>query len=485
MISKKFIKSSFIYTLAGALPMASAIILLPFYIHYLPTDVYGALAICLAFTAFVQIVTTYSFDNSLFIHYHEFKHDPIKLRSFISSAFVFMLGLGIVLTVGTAIGGQLIFSKILPGNTLSFYPYGLISVGVGIFQAIFKVHGNLLQTREKPETFLWSNVTSFAIIAATTVIGLKIFPGTLVGPLGGRLLAAFLSANWALFRVFREFGFQVKSPWQNTAHSFNAYSFIYQLQQWIINYVDRFIILVFMPVGALASLGLYEFAIKCLAPIELILNGLNASMFPQITKLINKQEGPKSSSPEINRYFYGQISVIMMMICLAILFLPWGIDLFIKKSGYAEALRYAPYLAVIFILRSMRLYFVMPYNVLKKMKSLTGLNLITSFVKIALMIVLISKWQLFGVIISAILTYILEIILLFFYLRADYGMRFNAFKLMIGPLFLFFVVILVEPFFGATYSTFIHLGYGAICAALLWFSYRNEMRLIIPSKLYK
>ena len=46
------------------------------------------------------------------------------------------------------------------------------SVGAGIFQAIFKVHSNLLQSREKPETFFWSNVVSFSLIAFFIVVGL-------------------------------------------------------------------------------------------------------------------------------------------------------------------------------------------------------------------------------------------------------------------------------------------------------------------------
>ncbi len=465
--------------------MASAIILLPFYIHYLPTEAYGALAICLAFAAFVQIITAYSFDSSLYIHYHEFKNDRIKLSSFVSSAFIFMLGLGLVVGMVLSIGGQLIFTIILPNSTLSFYPYGFVAVGVGIFQAIFKVHGNLLQTREKPETFLWSNVSSFAIIAITTIAGLKLFPGTLIGPLGGRLLAGFLSAAWVLFRVFREFGVHVQSPWKNTSRSFNAYTFVYQLQQWVINYVDRFIILFFMPVAAIATVGIYEFAIKCLAPIELLMNGLNSSMFPQVIKRINTQEDPKSSSPEINRYFYGQISVIMIAICFSIIFLPWLVDWFIQKSNYKEALRYVPYLAVIFILRSMRLYFVLPYNVLKKMQRLTVLNFFISLLKICLMIVLISKWQISGIIIASAITYGVEVVMLWYYLRDDYAMKFNAFKLMIGPLLLFFMIVFVEPTIAPQYTTIVHLGYGAVCAALLWFSYRNELKLIAPSKLFK
>lgn len=458
--------------------MASAIILLPFYIHYLPTEVYGALAICLAFAAIVQIITAYSFDSSLYIHYHEFRNDKLKLESFVSSAFIFMLCLGLVVGVVLSISGQLVFNYAIPTSTLSFYPYGIVAVGVGVFQAIFKVHGNLLQTREKPETFLWSNVTSFAIIAVTTIVGLKLFPGTLIGPLGGRLIAAFLSATWALFRVFREFGFHAQSPWRNTSRSFNTFTFIYQLQQWVINYVDRFVILIFMPVAAISTVGIYEFAIKCLAPIELVLNGLNASVYPQVIKQINKQEGANSSTPEINRYFYGQVSVMMLMICLSIIVLPFLVDWFIQKSSYREALRYVPYLAVIFVLRSMRLYFVIPYNVLKKMQRLTALNFFISIFKIGLMIILILKCQIMGVIISSAAAYFVEMLLLWYYLKKDYTMKFNVFKLMIAPLFLFFVIIGIEPIVNENFTTWIHLGYGLICGALLWFSYRNELKLI-------
>lgn len=464
--------------------MASAIILLPFYISYLPADAYGALAICLALSVFIQIVSTYSFDSSLFIHYHEFRNDKAKLSSFISAAFIFMAGLGLVVGVVFSVTGQLVFNLLSSKSTLSFYPYGFVAVGIGIFQAIFKVHGNLLQTREKAETFLWSHVVSFGLIAATTIFGLKIFPGTLIGPLGGRLLAAFLSAMWSLFRVFREFGFHFQSPWKYTSRSFNAYTFVYQLQQWVINYVDRFVILFFMPVAAISTVGIYEFAIKCLAPVELLLNGINASMFPQVIKLINKQEKAKSSTPEINRYFYGQVSLMMLMVCMSILILPWLVEWFIKESAFASALQFVPYIAVIFILRSMRLFFVVPYNVLRKMQRLTILNFFISAIKIALMIILIKKWQIYGVIASSAVTFAIEIVLLWYYLKEDFTMKFNGFKLAIGPLLLFSIVVLIEPMLGNEYPTIIHLSYGIVCAILLWFAYRNELKLISPLKFF-
>ncbi|HEY3404633.1 MAG TPA: lipopolysaccharide biosynthesis protein [Ohtaekwangia sp.] len=485
MISKRFIKSSLIYTLAGALPMASAIVLIPFYIKYLPTEVYGALAICLAFSAFVQIVVTYSFDSSLYIHYHELKHTPEKLAPYISSAFIFILALGTLAGIFFSITGQLIFAWLLPESDFSFYPYGLVSVGVGVFQSVFKVYGHLLQTREKPETFLWANVTSFSVVAITTIVGLQLFPGSLLGPLGGRLLANSGSAVWVLFRVFREYGFHFKSPWQNTSFSFNAYTYLYQLQQWVVNYADRFVILFALPVAAVSTVGIYELAIKCLAPVELLLNGLNASINPQIVKAISQQEPPKTSTPEINRYSYGLVSVIMLAVTVAILIMPWLVDWFITKTDYSRAIPYLPYIAAIFIFKAMRLYFILPYSVLKKMNNLTAINLFVSLLKIVLMLWFIRKWELYGVIMSSALAYFIEMILLWYYLKDHYIIRFNFFKLIAGPLALFCLILIVEPMLGNVYPALIHFVYVGLCVMLLWFLYRNELKFLDPLKILK
>jgi O-antigen/teichoic acid export membrane protein len=484
MISKRFIKSSLIYTLAGALPMASAIILLPFYVLYLPTEAYGALSVCLAFSALVQILATYSFDTSLYIHYHELKADPARLASFISSSFVFMIGLALAAGTVLSVSGHLLFGLFPNSGKISFYPYGLVAVGVGITQAIFKVHGNLLQIREKPETFLWSNVVCFAIIAITSIVGLRVFPNTLIGPLGGRLLAGGIMAVWALVRVFRQYGVHIRSPWRMTSASFNAYTFIYQLMQWGINSLDRFLILLFMPLTALSSVGIYDIAVKCLVPVELLLNGLNASVNPQVIKLLNSH-GAKGSSVEINRYYYGVVSVILLAICATILVVPPGIQLFVHKTGYAEAVKYIPYVAVLYVFKAIRIYFVLPFSVLKKMRRITVLSFVVNLVKIGFMALLIPGWQLYGVIAASLLAFAAEVALLWYYLRQDYRVAFNGFKLMVGPFLVVLMVLVAEPLIGVHLPLLTHMLYGAIAVGLLWFAYRNELRTLDPLKILR
>jgi O-antigen/teichoic acid export membrane protein len=479
-ISKGFIKSSLIYTLAGALPMASAIILLPFYIHYLSTDLYGELSVYLVFSLLVQILVTFSFDTSVYIHFHEFKEDRQKLSAFISAAFIFMLligaGVGIILTVT----GDALF-KVLDKQHISFYPYGLASVGAGIFQSVFKVHSSLLQSRERPDIFLWSNTLSFVLIAVFTIAGLKLFPNTLTGPVTGRLLASAIMGAWALGRIFREFGFHTDFTWLRSSLSFNIYTFVYQVLQWVINYFDRILMLFYL---LLPDVGVYDFAVKCLVAIELLMNGLHNSFYPKVVSNIMSQTD-KGSTPEINRYYHGLTAVVMLMICGSILVFPWAIDTFVHRSDYREVIPYIPYLAMIYIFRAMRLYFAVPYGILKYVKPMPVIYSAVSALKIVLTIVLISEFRIYGVIAASLASAVAEIILLRLNLRGKFHFRFNVFKIVLAPLLLFLLILVLEPVFGETDPVILHSFYMLFCLGILGWVYRNEVKLIDPRKLIK
>lgn len=477
MISKNFIKSSLIYTLTGALPMASALILLPIYIANLTPADYGALSVYLVFAALVQILVMYSFDSSLYIHFHEFKNDKPKLASFISSAFVLMLMIGAGVGMFFFVAGDLVFKQFKTESPISFYPYGLIALGTGIFQSLLKVYTNLLQSRQKAETFFWANLFNFLFILSFTYAGIKLFPQTLMGPLGGRLLAGTISCVWVLYRVFSEFGFHFNYPLLRSSFSFNFYTFIYQVQQWLINSFDRVIMALFIP---LSGVGVYDLAMKCVLVIELMMNGLNTSSYPKVISVFMSQE-EKRSTPEINRYYNGNTAVVMLMICMTILLFPLILQNFLSsKPAYMQAIPFIPYVASLYFFRSIRLYFAVPYSLLKYMKPLPLIYLVVSAVKIVLMIVLLNRYHTYGVIVASFASLIVEIILLRMVVNKKFVFRYNALKLIFAPLFLFAMILILEPFFGQDYGWLIHSVYLISCGILLWWIYRNELKLLKP-----
>lgn len=476
MISKRFIKSSIIYTLAGTLPTASALILLPFYIHHLSTEVYGALQIYLVFSLLVQIIVIFSFDTSVYIHFHELKNDRKKLSVFISSAFIFMLMLGAGTVALFSVIGDTAFRIALPGRNVSFFPYGMAAVGAGAFQAIFKVHSSLLQSREKPETFFWSNVLSFGLIASFTILGLELYPNSLMGPLVGRLFAGVIAGGWALARIFREFGFHFDFTWLRSSFSFNTYTFIYQLLQWVNNYFDRIVMLIVL---SLADVGVYVFATQCLIVLELLMSGLHSSFYPKVVGAVMEQE-VKESSHRINRYYHALTGVIMLGICSGVLVLPWAIETFVWKEAYHETIQYIPYLATIYFFRTMRLYFTAPYGILKYTKPLPLIYLIIASIKIVLMLLLMPVLSIYGVIAASLVSAVIEIILLEYNIKSMFRFRFNFFKIVGAPMILFLLIMVAEPILGQRYPYTIHSLYMIACALLLWWAYRKEIQFINP-----
>jgi O-antigen/teichoic acid export membrane protein len=458
---------------AGALPMASAILLLPFYLHYLPTAVYGALALYLAASLFVQVIVVYSFDSSLYVHYHEFKKDEKKLAEFVSSVFIFMLLIGVAVAMVMLLLGSWVFSLVFDDQKISFFPFGFMAVGIGIFQAVFKVYSNLAQSREKPEQFFWSNLSLFSLIVALTIGGLYFFPTTLVGPLGSRVISGGVAFAWVLYQIFRMYGFHFNYALLKGTFSYNHYTFIYQVFQWAINYLDRFVMIFFLP---LSAIGLYDFAVKCLIGIEFIINGLHSSFLPKVVGTIMEQR-EKGSTVELNRYYHGLISVTMVIITVGIMTLPFIVGVLDSKGQYKEAIQYFPYIGVLFILKAIRLYFGLPYVLLKYTKPLSIIYFIVSAIKILVMIVLMQRFGVIGVVISSLVGAGLEIILLKVGLKGKFIFQYNRYKLIIVPLSLLAIVLILEPF-TASMAWVMHLLYVIIVLILLLWVYRNEIKTL-------
>jgi len=476
LVSKGFLKNSVIYTLAGMLPMASAVILLPLYIHNLSTAAYGALAVYMVFTLLVQIVVTFSFDTSVYIHYHELKGDKNKLNVFISSAFVFMILLSLATALVLSVTGSLIFSVVFPEMNISFYPYGLASVGSGVFQALFRLHSTLLQSREKPETFFWSNVLSFSLVAICIIIGFEIYPNSLAGPIFGRLVGSIIPALWALSRIFREFGFHWDFSWLKSSLGFNTYNFIYQLQQWVINQFDRPLMIFFV---TLSDVGVYDFALKCLIPVELLMNSLHSSFYPKVVSAVMAQT-KKGSTPGINRYYHGLTAVVMLLICGSILALPWAIRIFVHRPEYHEAIRYIPYLGILYLFRCTRLFFTVPYGILKYTKPLPVIYMIVSLLKIILIFLLVGLMNIYGVILASVISAIVEVIMVRLNLRNVFDFQFNVVKVIIVPVILLILIVTLEPTLGLLYPDAVHFFYLISCIGMLLWAYKNEITLINP-----
>ena len=473
MISKKFIRDSAIYTIAGTLPMASAVILLPFYLHYLPVEEYGAMAVYTTFSMLVQVLVTYSFDLSVYIHYHDYKNDHDKLSQFVSSAFLLMAIIGVVVSLIAVGGGSLLFDRFLSGKSVSFYPYGLLSVVTSVFQAFFKVNSSLLQSQQKPVLYFWSNLLSFSLIAIFTVSGLLLFPNTLIGPIGGRMFAALISGIWALTRIFKTYGVHFNYLLLKESFSYNNATFIYQVQQWLINNFDRFVITYYL---TLQDVGVYDFAFKYMLVIDFVIGGLYNSFYPKVISLFKEQTTElKESTVAINRYYHGLIATMMLLVSAAIFCFPLFTDWGWIKSSYVESWHYTPYIGIVCLIRGIRYYFGFPYGILKIVN--TWLYLIISVIKIGLMVLLIKYLEVYAVILSTAISTVVELVFLRYIIKNKVVFRFNSLKVIFAPMSLALLILILEPM--TNINVYVRHGIFVVFAGIvLWALYRNEIKMI-------
>lgn len=480
MITKKFIRNSILYTIAGALPMASAILLLPFYLTYLSPSLYGSFALYSGFSLLVQVFITYSFDTSVYTYFHEYKHDKEKLARFVSSAFTFILILGVLTGLGFAFVGSWVFAKVYSESKILFYPYGLLSVVTALFQAAIKVNSSLMQTQEKAISFLWFNLLSFSLIAFFTIGGLLIFPNDLMGPITGRFLAVAISGLWVLASIYRQFGFHFDFPLIKSTFGFNQPVLVYQIIQWFNNYYDKVMMQFYLP---MAQIGTYDFAYKCMSSIEFVLVGLYNSFTPKVLGMVALQT-EKKATREINRYYNGLTAVIILLVGLSIFAFPILFQWF-NKPNYLGAIAWMPFIAVTYLLRSMRFYVAMPYAALKYSRPLPYFYFIIVASKILLMIILLPTYGVMGVIVATWAGYVMEVLILYFGIRLKFHFQFNAFKLITAPLAIAILIVTIEPLWGAAHPSVAHSFYILIGAGVLLWGYRNEIKVFQLTKILK
>lgn len=479
MISRGFIKNSVLYTVAGAMPMASAIILLPFYVKSLSAADFGALSVLLTFTILIQIVVTYSFDASIYLYFHEFRKDKEKLARFISTAFLFVLLVGVVVSVILAWIGDILFGGFAGNQQLNFFPFGMMSATTAVFQSVFKMHNSLMQTQERPLQYLTSNLVAFVLIAGLTIGGLSWFPSSLMGPVGGRMVAMGVVSIWSLFRIFSEFGVHFDWRLLKSTFSYGHSSYAYQLQQWIINYFDR-PIMAWM--GVMADLGVYDFALKCLVVIDLVIAGLYNTLFPRILSRHGDQ-AVSGSTVEINRYYNGLTAAIMLLVASSILVLPYLIDWFVTNTSFRAVVPFIPFAALIFLLKGLRYFVGMPYSTQKYAKPLPWILAGVTITKLILSWILIRRIGIMGAVGATIVCQAMEIVLLAWWIRRRFTFRFNALKLVVAPLLLMLLIAGAEPFTTPQLSGWVHLGYVFFTLVLLLLVYRNEWSQIDWRKL--
>lgn len=483
MISRNLLKSSFIYTVIGSLPIVSGFFLLLFYTNYITKSDYGAFILYISFTLFVQVIVNFGLDTYIGISYFEHKHDPELLKKRIGNIVAYLLIVGILVCLFFLIIGYPLFQFIFKGKDLFFFPYGMMSVLTAFFNSFFKTYSNLLINQQRPTRFAVVNIANFVMTISFSLGGLFLFPYTLIGPMWGRLLSGVGIFLIALFSFKKEFHIQLS--FGDTLRKTFSFAFpvlIFFLLSWLISNIYPWIMKQYMKLDDIAVFGL---AMQFTLLIEFTLNGMSNSYIPKVFELM-KKENLFQSTIELNKYYSAFNAFSLIIIPLTTFILPLIMPLMIPND-YSQTYIYLALLNISFVSRGLYNYFLAPIYFHKKTKVLPGTYIYTAIIQIIASIILIKHYNIWGAVWANLITKFIQDVFLYIESRKFFTFRFNVLKFIVLPIIVTSIIIICEFFATENNIHFIHMIELIISLFLVSIIYKRELKdsLIFAIKLYK
>jgi O-antigen/teichoic acid export membrane protein len=476
MISKKFLKSSFLYTITGALPIAAPILLLPFYTDNLSDAQFGYLGYYIGISQLIQIVVTFSFDQVIASHYFEYKEDFKKLSIYLSSVFVMILLIGIGVVLVLSIFGPILFNSIYSSSAMKFYPFGMISVFTGIFNSILKVITNLYIAQQKPEKYASTNILNFILIIVFSISGLYLFPQSLVGPMFGRLIAGSISFIILLYSIIKLYGFQFDYQFLKSSLSFNRALFIVPIVSWFILNIDRYIIGYLMNDS---DVGTFTFAVGITNVLEVVMGALLSAVLAPIYNIWSKDRTAERSSPEVNRFYNVITSISIILIGLSIVCLPIILPLVIRNKQYYTSFEYMPMLCLSYITMALWHMYSSPLMFDKRGFIFTKILVGSAIFKLLSGLILIYLFGLYGAVWSVLLTKIFHHGWIAYDSNKIYHQKYNKIKIILLPLLYTIFVVVSNQVLPDRYEIFYHLVGLLIFGLIIFFVFKNEIVIVL------
>jgi O-antigen/teichoic acid export membrane protein len=474
MISRRFIKSSLIYSLIGSLPLVSGVILIPFFTSKLNTDQFGVNAIYFSLITLFQVIINYGIDMYIGVRYFDYKDNTEMLNKHIGNVFSVSLVYGLFIIALIVALGPGIFRFVF-GSQLSLYPWGFFTVLTAFFNGIIKSYSSLLINQQRPATYFWINITNFALIVVTSLVLLERFPYTLNGPVLGRLIPSIITGLLVLAIVKLNYGFTIRKEFISKILLFTTPLVIYAILNWGFFNIDRFIII---KVFKNASyVGIFDIASKIALVLELLCAGLASAINPRVFTRWKEGKGNEDDR-DIMKYYNGFLAIILLAIPLLVISAPILVHLFISKPVYYEATAYLMVLSLGFIPRMFLYMYITPLYYFNKTAYIPKAFFFAAIIQITMTYLMVQYFGLWGAAWSSFLSKLVVAYFIYLGSRKVYQFTINVKKQIYLPLTYIIMMLMIDQLISQNHN---YLGYGIsviLGSTLVFFVFRREIKIL-------
>jgi len=458
--------------------MVASIILLPFYANYLGEVNYAKILFYILISSLFQILFSFSTENYFGIKYSQLFEDKEKQKRFIGTVACLLLLIGAALIVLSVIFGDLLFRTISRKDLIiEFWPYGFYSILTGFFNSYFKTATICLIYSKQSRLFLIGNVVNFFATVIISVGGLFLFPGTIVGPIYGRLLSGAIIFLIGHYIFVKNGTITFDISFLKDLKAFCVPYLLYAICGWILAGSDRYILLEFHI--EIKNLNAYDLLLKCFFGIEFLQNSLSAVVFPRLYDIWAKNK-INVTTTESNRYFNVFTAINIFQLILFCIFIPIVYKIFIKNETFYESERYIGILAAGYALRSILNFYLATILFTKNIAVIFKVFAICTVFQLIFTVLAAKYYGLDGVIYAGLATKILQIILCILFTKPIFKYEFNYFKI-IGVPFIYIAINLIQFLVFKEYNAMLYVFQLIIFCILFYTLFKNEIKRVLVS----
>jgi O-antigen/teichoic acid export membrane protein len=354
-MSKQELKNTIVYTFFSFLPATTQLILLPFYMQKLSVAQFGIFQGMTIVQVLVSTLFGLSLHASVARYYFSYRHDPIRIKNYLSSVFWFLTLLSVVVFLIGLLTGTFLFDLFYKSDTLDYYPYGIIAVSTGLlnvtipaFLVVFRIIQNL-------KAFTFISLASFLGNLLGQVVVLLYMDSSVISLMFAKLWVIIAIFLFLAYYATTRYGITLKKSYLKPSLYFALPLLPYSLLSWFYIFNDNTIILRFLDENAL---GIYNFAVNLAAAVELFVVSVSQAVQPKIFELFTQRKNEQQTK-ELN-FNYKMIMEISILAIAGLVLVGQNLFLIVPKAEYEKAALYVPLLGIGFLFRVYQIIYTMP-----------------------------------------------------------------------------------------------------------------------------
>lgn len=389
---KKLFKDSFIYTIANLFSKGFSIIILPLYTRVLSQEDYGNLDLIFIFSTFILNIFSLQIMQAV-ARFTSDQKSKSDLRQLFSTAFWFLLIAYILFSVLFVFFKQQINSLIFkPGLADNIYYLFILYTFInGIWILLLEQFRWELKTKEYSLiSFIYALLNCILGYSFAYVMGWG-FAGILYSIILALGIASIISAILLRknFSIYMDIDILKKMLYLSAPLIPAALIGIFSI------YASRLSINYFL---STADLGLYSVALKIASISSFLLVGIQGSLTPLVYHQYQNTDTPRKIA-----LLFHLFTAVCLLFCLLITLFSKELLIFFTSTAYISAYAWIGILSISLLLNQFYIFFP-GIGISKQTKLQLKVSIVTFIVSIVSNIFLVYQYQIWGAVMSSLLS---------------------------------------------------------------------------------